>query len=161
MSDTSYPRDRIRITLLENPHPAAAEALTARGFSVELIPRALEGDELREVIAASRYVANGNWKIPSENFAGDHYHTPTTHGSSFALRIRGSDGASVSRGGSGVRGRIGVRGRGSEWGLGGSATRISDSADLRMLADQEWLIRTEPADHPVIVTYRVRGMRHA
>ena len=42
-----------------------------------------------------------------------------------------------------------------------SATRISDSADLRMLADQEWLIRTEPADHPVIVTYRVRGMRHA
>ncbi|HEY7065485.1 MAG TPA: Rieske 2Fe-2S domain-containing protein [Chloroflexota bacterium] len=46
-----------------------------------------------EVAAASRYVANGNWKIPSENFAGDHYHTPTTHGSSFALRIRGSEGA--------------------------------------------------------------------
>ena len=56
MSATSYPRDRIRITLLENPHPAAADALRARGFSVELVPRALEGGELREVIAASHVV---------------------------------------------------------------------------------------------------------
>ena len=54
MSETSYPRDRIRITLLENPHPAAAEALKDRGYSVELIPRALEGDELGEIVAASR-----------------------------------------------------------------------------------------------------------
>lgn len=56
MSETSYPRDRIRITLLENPHPAAAEALQARGYSVESIPRALEGDELASVIAASHIV---------------------------------------------------------------------------------------------------------
>lgn len=53
MSDTSYPRDRIRITLLENPHPAAADALKERGYSVELVPRALEGDELAEVVASS------------------------------------------------------------------------------------------------------------
>src|SRR5512134_2145717 len=53
MADTSFPRDRIRITLLENAHPAAAESLRERGYSVTVIPRALEGDELCEVIAAS------------------------------------------------------------------------------------------------------------
>ena len=53
MSETSFPRNRIRITLLENVHPSAAEALTECGYAVEVIPRALEGGELREVIAAS------------------------------------------------------------------------------------------------------------
>ncbi len=53
MSDTSFPRHRIRITLLENVHPSAAQALTDRGYTVEVIPRALEGDELAAVIAAS------------------------------------------------------------------------------------------------------------
>ena len=53
MAETSFPRDRIRITLLENAHPAAAEALRERGYTVEVIPRALEGDELCEVMAAS------------------------------------------------------------------------------------------------------------
>lgn len=53
MSDTSFPRHRIRITLLENVHPSAAEALTERGYTVEVIPRALEGAELAEVVAAS------------------------------------------------------------------------------------------------------------
>jgi D-3-phosphoglycerate dehydrogenase / 2-oxoglutarate reductase len=53
MSDTSFPRHRIRITLLENVHPSAADALTERGYTVEVIPRALEGRELAEVVAAS------------------------------------------------------------------------------------------------------------
>jgi D-3-phosphoglycerate dehydrogenase len=53
MPETSYPRDRIRITILENVHPAAADALTERGYSVEVIPRALEGKELAAAIAAS------------------------------------------------------------------------------------------------------------
>ena len=53
MADTSFPRNRIRISLLENVHPSAAEALTERGYSVEVIPVALEGDELRQVVAAS------------------------------------------------------------------------------------------------------------
>jgi len=53
MADTSFPRDRIRITLLENIHPAAAEALAARGYALEVIPRALEGDELAAVVAKS------------------------------------------------------------------------------------------------------------
>jgi D-3-phosphoglycerate dehydrogenase len=53
MAETSFPRDRIRITLLENAHPAAAAALKERGYSVDVIPRALEGDELCTVMAAS------------------------------------------------------------------------------------------------------------
>src|SRR5689334_1242739 len=70
MAETSYPRDRILITLLENPHPAAADALTARGFSVELIPRALDGDELREVIAASHVIGvRSRTKIREEHLA--------------------------------------------------------------------------------------------
>lgn len=35
-----------------------------------------------------RYMSPGNWKIPSDNFAGDHYHTPYAHGSAFALQAR-------------------------------------------------------------------------
>ena len=35
-----------------------------------------------------RYMSPGNWKIPSDNFSGDHYHTPYTHGSAFALQAR-------------------------------------------------------------------------
>ena len=53
MAETSFPRDRIRVTLLENAHPAAAAALTEQGYSVDVIPRALEGDELCDVMAAS------------------------------------------------------------------------------------------------------------
>lgn len=52
-SPTSFPRERIRITLLENIHPAARETLVEAGYSVELIPRALDGDELNAVVAAS------------------------------------------------------------------------------------------------------------
>lgn len=50
---TSFPRERIRITLLENIHPAARETLEEAGYMVELIPRALEGDELNAAVAAS------------------------------------------------------------------------------------------------------------
>lgn len=50
---TSLPRERIRITLLENIHPAARETLEEAGYMVELIPRALEGDELNAAVAAS------------------------------------------------------------------------------------------------------------
>ena len=53
---SSVSRDRLRITLLENIHPAARETLVEAGFSVELIARALDGDELNAVIAASHIV---------------------------------------------------------------------------------------------------------
>jgi phenylpropionate dioxygenase-like ring-hydroxylating dioxygenase large terminal subunit len=44
-----------------------------------------------EIVASSRYEAHGNWKIPAENFAGDHYHNPTTHGSSYKLGLRAGE----------------------------------------------------------------------
>lgn len=56
MTPTSFPRHRIRITLLENAHPAAAAALQDRGYTVETIPRALDGEELAAVMAASHVV---------------------------------------------------------------------------------------------------------
>ena len=32
--------------------------------------------------------SNVNWKIPSENFAGDHYHVPATHGAGIEMGFR-------------------------------------------------------------------------
>jgi D-3-phosphoglycerate dehydrogenase len=56
MSRTSYPRHKIKITLLENIHPAAREALAEAGYTVDVIPKALEGDELAAVLAESHVV---------------------------------------------------------------------------------------------------------
>ena len=53
---TSFPREQIRITLLENIHPAARESLLEAGYSVEVIPRAVEGDELAAILAGSHIV---------------------------------------------------------------------------------------------------------
>jgi len=73
MSETSFPRDRIKITLLENIHPAAAETLQRRGYSVEVIPRAIEGDELHAVMASSHVVGvRSRTKIRAEQL--DHAH---------------------------------------------------------------------------------------
>ncbi|MDP1860352.1 MAG: phosphoglycerate dehydrogenase, partial [Gemmatimonadaceae bacterium] len=52
-SPTSFPRHCIRITLLENIHPAARETLEEAGFSVEVISRALDHEELNRVVAES------------------------------------------------------------------------------------------------------------
>jgi D-3-phosphoglycerate dehydrogenase len=56
MSRTSYPRHKIRIVLLENIHPAAREALTTAGYTVDVIPKALEGDELAAVLKDAHVV---------------------------------------------------------------------------------------------------------
>ncbi|MGB5275296.1 MAG: phosphoglycerate dehydrogenase [Flavobacteriaceae bacterium] len=46
----SYPKNRIKILLLENVHPAAFENLSDDGFSVELVKNSLSEDELIEKI---------------------------------------------------------------------------------------------------------------
>lgn len=46
----SYPRNRIRILLLENVHPAAVERLEEAGYSVETMKGALDEDDLIEAI---------------------------------------------------------------------------------------------------------------
>jgi len=46
----SYPKNRIKILLLENVHPMAFENLSEEGFSVELLKHALPEEELMERI---------------------------------------------------------------------------------------------------------------
>ena len=46
----SYPKNRIKILLLENVHPIAFDNLSEDGFSVEIIDRSLTEDELIEKI---------------------------------------------------------------------------------------------------------------
>lgn len=46
----SYPKNRIKILLLENVHPAAFDNLSEDGFSVELIKNSLSEEELTEKI---------------------------------------------------------------------------------------------------------------
>jgi D-3-phosphoglycerate dehydrogenase len=71
MAETSFPRDRIRIVLLENPHPAAAEAFRERGYAVDLIPRALEGDELAQVVAGAHVLGvRSRTKVREGHLAG-------------------------------------------------------------------------------------------
>lgn len=51
-----------------------------------MIERQVGGIEF--VPGMQRYSLNANWKIASENFAGDTYHLPYSHGSMFKLDIR-------------------------------------------------------------------------
>lgn len=70
MTETSFPRHRIGITLVENAHAAAAEALEARGYSVEVVPRALEGEELCDVVARSHVLGvRSRTKVRDEHLA--------------------------------------------------------------------------------------------
>lgn len=46
----SFPKNKIKIVLLENIHEAATKKLKDAGYCIELIPKALSSDELIEVI---------------------------------------------------------------------------------------------------------------
>jgi phenylpropionate dioxygenase-like ring-hydroxylating dioxygenase large terminal subunit len=52
----------------------------------------LETGGLEVIPGTQKYVSPGNWKIPADNFHGDHYHTPYTHGSTFRLQADRGDG---------------------------------------------------------------------
>jgi D-3-phosphoglycerate dehydrogenase / 2-oxoglutarate reductase len=47
---TSFPKDKIRVVLLENVHPRAAELFASEGFRVERIAKAQEGEKLVQLI---------------------------------------------------------------------------------------------------------------
>jgi D-3-phosphoglycerate dehydrogenase / 2-oxoglutarate reductase len=49
-STTSFPKDKIKVVLLENIHPRAEELLTAEGFKVERHKKAYEGAELAAML---------------------------------------------------------------------------------------------------------------
>lgn len=44
---TSFPKERIKVLLLENIHPSAHELFQGEGFQVEALPHALKEDELK------------------------------------------------------------------------------------------------------------------
>ena len=50
MTKTSFPKNQIKILLLENIHPLASEAFQSEGFQVETLPSALPVDQLKEKI---------------------------------------------------------------------------------------------------------------
>ncbi len=50
---------------------------------------------LEAIAGCQRYSIVGNWKLFSDNFAGDHYHTATTHKS--AMMVRGMSEGSQTR----------------------------------------------------------------
>ena len=43
---TSFPKNQIKVVLLEGVHETGAEMLRSEGFSVETLPKALEGKTL-------------------------------------------------------------------------------------------------------------------
>jgi D-3-phosphoglycerate dehydrogenase len=47
-TETSYPREKIKVLLLENIHATAQEIIRGEGFALETAPRALPEDELAE-----------------------------------------------------------------------------------------------------------------
>ena len=53
---SSFPKDQIKVVLLENIHPSAVELLHAEGFQVEHLKAALAGDELRARLADAHVV---------------------------------------------------------------------------------------------------------
>lgn len=50
MNRTSFPKDQIKILLLENIHPLANEAFKNEGFQIEVLTGALSPDQLKEKI---------------------------------------------------------------------------------------------------------------
>ena len=60
-----------------------------------MIERPLGGLEF--VPGQQRYACAANWKIASENFAGDCYHLPYSHGSLFRANMRPLNPVSISR----------------------------------------------------------------
>lgn len=67
--------------------PALRDYLGDMTFYLDLMFGRMEGGT--EVLGGMhRWTISVNWKIPSENFAGDHYHVPTTHGAGVEMGYR-------------------------------------------------------------------------
>lgn len=67
--------------------PTLREYLGDMAFYLELMLSRMEGGT--EVIGGvHKWTIDVNWKIPSENFAGDHYHVPSTHGAGVDMGYR-------------------------------------------------------------------------
>jgi phenylpropionate dioxygenase-like ring-hydroxylating dioxygenase large terminal subunit len=88
----------------------------------------------------ARWLISANWKVMAENFCGDGYHTPVTHGFAIAAGYFPSSGASHSQGWS-----VHIPGRGHGIGLGhtpgmppffGFPAELVDKMRLSLTAEQ-------------------------
>lgn len=68
---TSFPRDKIRVLLLERIHGAAAESFAREGFRVETTPRALGGGALAEAASGAHVLGiRSKSAVSAEALAG-------------------------------------------------------------------------------------------
>jgi 3-phenylpropionate/trans-cinnamate dioxygenase alpha subunit len=95
--------DRSELGLREVPHvdsfrgmifgswgseaPSLREYLGDMAFYLELMLSRMEGGT-EAIGGVHKWTIDVNWKIPSENFAGDHYHVPSTHGAGVQMGYR-------------------------------------------------------------------------
>lgn len=67
--------------------PPLREYLGDMAFYLDLMLTRMEGGT-EALGGVHKWFINVNWKIPSENFAGDHYHVPATHGAGVEMGYR-------------------------------------------------------------------------
>lgn len=67
--------------------PTLREYLGDMSFYLDLMLTRMEGGT-EAIGGVHRWTIDVNWKIPSENFAGDHYHVPSTHGAGVEMGYR-------------------------------------------------------------------------
>lgn len=68
---TSFPREKIKVVLLEGIHPRARELFEGEGFAVDAIPRALEGKALREAASGAHVLGiRSGTRMTGEALAG-------------------------------------------------------------------------------------------
>jgi phenylpropionate dioxygenase-like ring-hydroxylating dioxygenase large terminal subunit len=67
--------------------PALRDYLGDMTFYLDLMLMRMEGGT-EAIGGIHKWTIDVNWKIPAENFAGDHYHVPSTHGSGVDMGYR-------------------------------------------------------------------------
>lgn len=95
--------DRTRLGLRPVPHvesfggmifgnwdpdaPTLREYLGDMAFYFDMMLSRMEGGT-EAIGGVHKWTINVNWKIPAENFAGDHYHVPSTHAAGVEMGFR-------------------------------------------------------------------------
>ena len=67
--------------------PALRDYLGDMAFYLDLMLTRMDGGT-EAIGGMHKWTIDVNWKIPSENFAGDHYHVPSTHGAGVEMGFR-------------------------------------------------------------------------
>ena len=67
--------------------PTLRAYLGDMAFYLELMLSRMDGGT-EAIGGVHKWTINVNWKIPAENFAGDHYHVPSTHGAGIEMGFR-------------------------------------------------------------------------